>query len=510
MNKQISKGVLLSFVAQGLALLVNLVYTPFLIRILGQNEYGLYQLVLSVVNYLNLMNFGFTGAYVSFYAREKVKENGEKAVARLNGMFLRIFLAITLICVIAGVFLFRHIQILGNQLTEADYATARQLLIYLVLNLAVSFPNSVFTVYIAARERFVFKQIITILNYVLIPLCNIPALYLGWGSVGVAAVTLGLSVLRLLINMIYCLGPLKMKFRFGSFDRILFFSLVGFTFFIFLSDVVDQLNNNVDKFLLGRIIGTGAVAVYSVGFELATYYTACSWAISEMFVPEANRIVVEEKDDDKLTKLFTRIGRYNNYILLLIQTAFFLVGKDFIRLWAGEGYETSYWVAVILMLARYIPAVQTMGVNIQNAKDMHRPRSVIYFGIAIVNVAASIFLIRLWGEIGTSLGTLAAVLLGTGLFMNYYYHRRIGLNVIYFWKALLRWTFMATALCGIVFLVARFVSLDNWLKLFGFVAVYSILYLAVLWFVGMRKEERAELQDTISSLRGKRTEQFSE
>lgn len=503
MNRQISRGVVLSFVSQGLALAVSLVYTPFLIRILGQNEYGLYQLVVSVVNYLNLMNFGFTGAYVSFYAREKVRENGEEAVARLNGMFLRIFLAITAVCILAGFFLINHIEVLGNQLTQEDYTMARRMMVYLVLNLAVSFPNSVFTVYIAARERFVFKQAIMILNYVLTPLCGIPVLYLGGGSVGITAVTLGISGLRLILNMVYCLGPLKMKFRFGHFDKVLFFSLVGFTVFIFLSDLVDQLNSNVDKLLLGRILGTGAVAVYSVGFELATYYTACSWAIPEMFVPEANRIVVEEKDDQKLTMLFTRIGRYNNYILLLIQTGFFLVGKDFIRLWAGEGYETSYWVAVILMLSRYIPAVQTMGVNIQNAKDLHRPRSLIYLGIAIANVGISILLIRLWGEIGTSLGTLIAVIIGAGLFMNYYYHRRVGLDVKFFWKALLRWTIPAIALCGAVWLAARSIRLDTWPKLLCFIVLYTVLYLGVLWSIGMKKEEKEEIRMIIGDLRGR-------
>ena len=510
MNRQISKGVMLSFIAQGIAILVNLVYTPLMVRILGQNEYGLYQMVQSVVNYLNLMNFGFTGAYISFFAREKTKEDGGEGIARLNGMFLRIFLVITLICVLAGVFLLNHIQLLGSHLTEADYHTARKLMVLMVLNLAVSFPNAVFTVYISAKERFVFKQSVTIMNYLLIPLCNLPVLYLGLGSVGVAGVTMGLAVLRLGVNMYYCLGRLKMKFRFGRLDKALFVSLVGFTFFIFLSDVVDQLNTNVDKFLLGRIIGTGAVAVYSVGFELSTYYTFCSWAVSEMFVPEANRIAVEEKDDEKLTALFTRIGRYNNYLLLLVQTGFILVGKDFIRLWVGDGYDTAYWVGVILMMSRYIPGVQTMGVNIQNAKDLHRPRSVIYFGIACVNVAVSIVLIRLWGEVGTSLGTLAAVVLGAGLFMNIYYHRRIGLNVFVFWKALMRWTPLAAALCGVFWLARREIILDDWPRLLLFILVYTAVYLLLLWNAGMKKTEKAEIREMIAGIRKGKTEQGRE
>ena len=497
MNRQISRGVMLSFIAQGVAILVNLVYTPFMVRILGQNEYGLYQLVQSVVNYLNLMNFGFSGAYIRFYSRARAQE-GPEGIARLNGMFLRIFLAITLVCVLAGIFLVSHIQLLGEKLTSAEYVTARKLMILLILNLAVSFPNTVFTVHIAARERFVFKQGVTILNYVLIPLCNLPVLYMGLGSVGVAGVTLGLAVLRLGLNMGYCLAKLKMRFVFGRFDRTLLVSLVGFTFFIFLSDVVDQMNTNVDKFLLGRIIGTGAVAIYSVGFELSTYFTFCSWVIPEMFVPETHRIAVEEKDDRKLTEMFARIGRYNNYVLMLVLTGFILAGKPFIRLWVGEGYEVSYSAGVILMLARYIPAVQTMGISIQNAKDMHRPRAVIYFIIACINVLVSIGLIRLWGVVGTSLGTLAAVALGAGLFMNLYYHRRIGLNVFVFWKALTRWIFLAAILCGAVRVMTRNISLDSWPELIGFVLIYAVLYLALLWTLGMRKTEKAEIRELIA------------
>ena len=505
MNKQISRGVLLSLIAQATAIVVNLGYTPFVIRILGQNEYGLYQLVQSVVNYLNLMNFGFTFAYISFYSRAKAQD-GATGVARLNGMFLRIFLAITLVCLGAGIFLVNHIYLLGSRLSESDYATARKIMILLTLNMACSFVNSVFVVYIAARERFVFKQGIVILNYLLIPLCGLPALFLGLGSVGLASVTLGLAILKLGLNMGYCLIKLRMPFRFGRFDRVLFAELVGFTFFVFLSDVVDQLNGNVDKFLLGRLMGTGAVAVYSVGFELNTYFTCCSWVIPEMFVPAVNRIAVEEKDDRALTALFARIGRYNNYILLLILTGFILAGKPFIHLWAGEAYETSWTVGVILMIAGYIPGVQSLGVNIQSAKHMHRPRAAIYFLIACVNVAVSIWLIRLWGVVGTSLGTLVALILGTGIFMNLYYHFRIGLNIVFFWKTLMRWTLPAISLCGCVWILIRNLSLNTWPRLIVFLIIYTALYALMLWSIGMRKAEKAEILQILATFRsGKRT-----
>ena len=498
MNKQIRGGVLLSFAAAAVTILVNLCYTPLMIRALGKNEYGLYQLVQSVVNYLNLMNFGFSGAYISFFAREKARGDDD-SIARLNGMFLRIFVFIAALCLLGGLVMLKNIHLLGSHLTEADYTTARNLMTVLVLNVAASFISVVFMVYITANERFVFKQLLAILINALIPMLNLPLLYLGKGSIGVVSVTLGLTLLKLTLSAFYCRKKLRMRFLFGRFDRTLFSALIGFTFFIFLSDAVDQMNTGVDKFLLGRMMGTEAVALYSVGFELNTYYTFCSWMIPEMFIPEVNRIAAEEQDDAKLTSLFTRIGRYNNFILLLVLTGFILFGKSFIYLWVGAGYGESYTVGVILMLASYVPSVQMLGVNIQNAKNMHRPRSVVYFLAACANVGISVLLIRRWGVTGTSLGTLAAMTLGHGAFMNVYYHRRIGLNVVTFWKAILQWTMPAMGLCAGTWFLTRSMTSGTWGQLILMIALYASAYGALLWVVGLRKDEREKIRRMINN-----------
>ena len=502
MKKQISGGVVLSVIAQTVSIAVGLVFTPVMIRILGQNEYGLYQLVQSVVNYLSLMNFGFSGAYIRYFSMAKTKGDPQE-IANINGMFMRIFLIISAICLAAGTVLLFNIHVLGPHLTEADYAVARRLMILMVINLAVSFPGNLFAVYMSANENFVFQKAVGILINILVPALTLPLLWWGKGSVGVVAVTLFLTVLRIALSAWYCLKKLGMKINLRYREKAIFIGLLSYTFFIFLSDMVDLLNTNVDKFLLGRMIGTVSVAVYSVGFTLTHYYTLVSWIIPEMFVPEANRLAIEEKDDRKLTKLFTRIGRYNNYICLLVLTGFVLVGREFIQLWVGDGYENAYAVGVILMASGYIPSVQTLGVNIQNAKDKHKMRSLIYFGIACVNVVCSIFLIRKWGEIGTSLGTLFAVLLGSGIFMNWYYHRKIGLDIWNFWKAILRWTVPAGLLCAGVWWIKQQIVIDSWMKILLFAVAYGLLYALLLWTVGLKPEERTRIRSILKKRLGR-------
>jgi O-antigen/teichoic acid export membrane protein len=122
---------------------------------------------------------------------------------------------------------------------------------------------------------------------------------------------------------------------------------------------------------------------------------------------------------------------------------------------------------------------------------MHRPRSVIYFLVACANVGISVLLIRRWGVVGTSLGTLLAVLAGHGIFMNLYYHFRIGLNVVTFWKTILRWTVPAAGLCAAYWLLIRSVQVRTWGMLLALAAGYAILYAGLLWLIGLRKEEKA-------------------
>ena len=481
-NRQISGGVVLSMFSQVITIAVGLAYTPVMIRILGQSEYGLYQLVQSVVDYLNLMNFGFSGAYIRYYSIAKAK-NDEKEVANVNGMFMNVFLFIAILCLAVGILLFFNIDIFGSQLTDSDYMIARKLLVIMVVNLALSFPNSLFVAFMSAREQFIFQKVVNIGVNILIPILNLPLLFMGFGSVGVVAVTLLLTVIRFIVNAWFCFSKLKMKIRLNYFNKKIFVGLLGYTFFIFLSDLVDQLNSNVDKLLLGRISGTIAVALYSVGFSLKNYYTTLTWLVPEMYIPEVNRVAIAD-NNKRLTELFTFIGRINNYIVLFIIGGFAILGRNFIHLWTGSEYDISYYVALILMITGYIPAVQTLGVNIQNAKNMHKIRSIVYLIVACFNVILSIFLIKCWGVIGTCFGTLIATIMGHGFFMNYYYRKYLKLDISYFWKSLIKWYPFVGVAVALSYVLIRNLVLANWWMLIIGIFLYSIVYISFLVIFG--------------------------
>jgi O-antigen/teichoic acid export membrane protein len=66
---QLKAGAALSYILMGLGYVISIAYTPIMLRLLGQSEYGLYNLVSSVVSYLGLLSFGFGSVYMRHYLR---------------------------------------------------------------------------------------------------------------------------------------------------------------------------------------------------------------------------------------------------------------------------------------------------------------------------------------------------------------------------------------------------------------------------------------------------------
>lgn len=483
-------GVILSYAGEIVKILVNLIYTPIMLRLLGQSEYGLYQLVYSVVSYLSLLSLGFGSSYLRFYSRYKAQKD-EDGVAKLNGMFMIIFCSISVICVLCGSVMIGNIRgIFGTGLTNAEYETARILMGMLIINLAMTFPNSVFNCSITAHEKFLFQKFLILLQNIFSPFLTLPLLIMGYGSVGMVSVTTFLTFALLLSNMFYCFKKLHIKFKFKKFQAGLLREMWVFTFFIFLNQIIDQVNWSVDKFLLGRFAGTTAVAVYGVGGQINTMYQQFSTSISNVFVPKVNRIVAESNDNKQLTKLFTRVGRIQFIVLGLILSGFIFFGYPFVKMWAGEEYGASYAVAILLIAPVTVPLVQNLGIEIQRAKNMHKARSIVYLFIAIGNVFISIPLIKLMGPAGAALGTAISLFAGNIIFMNWYYHARIGMDMFYFWKEIFEFIPALIAPCVVGFVIMKSVDISSLVKLGLFAIIYTVVYGLSMYFVGMNAEEK--------------------
>ena len=124
------------------------------------------------------------------------------------------------------------------------------------------------------------------------------------------------------------------------------------------------------------------------------------------------------------------------------------------------------------------------------AKNMHKFRSVLLAVIAIANIIISIPLAKLYGGIGSAIGTSISLIIGNIIILNIYYQKRVGINVIKFWKEIIKMTIPFIIPIIIILIIMKFITLHGYINLIVFGGIYTIIYGIVAYLLVMDSYEK--------------------
>lgn len=493
MKKQINQlrsGVYLSYINLLLGSLIPMFYTPVMLELLGEAEHGLYSLANSAVGYLSLLSFGF-GSTILRYLSKYRAENDKAAVRRTFGFFLILYSGLAVLVMLGGWILVENAaSIFERSLSDQELHKIKILLLVMAFHTALTFPMSVITSVALAYERYVFRRAMDIISTVAGPVVNLIALYMGYASVGMAVAGTVLQLLMLIPNTIYCFCILNIKPTFERMPGSLIREMVGFSFYVFIGSIVDTLFWATDKVILGMLVGTVAVSVYQIGSTFNNIVMQLSTSISGVLTPKITGMVVKDAPKEALTELFIRVGRIQFLVVGLIVTGFAVFGQPFILLWAGASYADAYWIAVLTLFPLCIPLIQNTGLSIVVAQNKHKFRSTVYLIIAIANVISTYLVVPYLGGIGAALCSCLSYLLGQGLIMNIYYDKVIGIDILLFWKNILRMAIFPGVMMVVGLFIKNAVCFDNWITFFAGVIVYTAIYCLGTYRLNMNDYEK--------------------
>lgn len=494
MASQRKKGALLGYANILAKNLVNLVYTPMLLSFVGQADYGVFQSCNSFVFSLSLLTFGFSESYVRFYTRERVG-GSEAGVRRLNGMYLALYLAVVGIALALGLsFAANAGSIFSASFTGAQVALARELMAIMTVNVCCTLFTVVFDAYILAHERFVFQQSRQLFTSLATPLAAYLLLRAGMGPVGVACAQLAVSATLLALNARYAIGVLGMRFDVRHAEWGMLGSIAAFSAWIFANQLCETVNQSVPNMVLGALSGASVVAVFSVAISIRQVFYSLSTTMSSVFIPEINRIVAESDDNAALTRLMTRVGRYQMMLFCWVYGGFVIIGRFFVEKWAGPGFSDAYWLVVAMTLPVMVPLTQNTGIEIQRAKNMHKARSLVYLAMACFNILFTFATVRRLGYWAPAIGYIASIVLCNGLWMNWYYQRRVGLAMGFFWRRNLPVLLAASVVTALCLAGAVVVPVAGWIGFLAWGAVYTVLFAAAMWTAVLDEGERGAVR----------------
>lgn len=497
---QIKIGAMLSYISLALTGIIGLVYTPLMLKYMGQAEYGLYSLVASFIGYLTILDLGFGNAIVVYTARYRAKGDRENE-QKLHGMFFVVYTILGIIAGILGFVLYLNVGTLfGDSFTPDELGKARIMMGILTFNLIVTFPLSIFGNIITAYEEFVFSKLVNIVRQLIMPVIMLPLLIMGYKSITMTIVITALNIACLLTNMMFCLKKLKISIRFKGFDKKLLKEIFAFSVFIFLNQVVDKINWSMDQVVLGSVAGTIAVAVYSVASQLNNIYLSFSTAINGVLLPKVTKMVENKASDEEISNEFIKTGRIQYLIMALVIIGFVIFGREFIAIWSGAEYAESYIIACILMIPVTVPLIQNIGINILQAKNKHKFRTLVYMGISVFNIILSIPLAKMYGGVGAAIGTAISLIVGNIIIMNIYYHRTIKIDIPKFWINILRMSIPMLIIAVPAYFVNNMFIYNTWVSFGVKVAAFSALYCATVYIFAMNDYEKGIINNIFGKI----------
>jgi len=490
-GSQRKAGVILSYVNLIIGCVVPLLYTPIMLRLMGQAEYGLYSLSNSVIGYLGLLNFGMGSVFIRYAARYRA-ENKVDDIRRLTGMFVVIYsIFAVLVCIVGAVIVIYADVFFQEGLSAEEVVRMRWLLIVMIANTAISFPASIIVSILTVYECFVFSKALGVVATILTPCLNLVVLYFGGASLGITLAGAGLQCLMNLLYMWFVFRKLRIIPSFHNMPLNLIKEIIQFSAFVFLSSIVDMLYWATDKVLIGATLGTVAVAVYNVGGVFTSMMQNMAHAISNVFTTRVTMLSVREDSEKVTSELLIRIGRLQFYVVSFILSGYIVFGQIFLRLWAGEGYEEAYYVGLLTMIPLAVPLIQNIAFTFCVAQNKHRFRAIVYAVIAVINMVLTYLILPYYGIIGAAACTAGAFLLGNGIIMNVYYSKVMNMDIAGFWRTIGRVAVVPIVLSvashGIVNMALPYTS---WISMIVEVIVFTSLFWVMTWFISMNSYER--------------------
>lgn len=424
-------GAVLGYLGIGVSIITGFLSVSLLTRCLGQSEYGVYSLVASMVGYISIMDFGMHNVTIRYITIYKAQSDWS-GQSHFLGLTVKIYFFIDLIAAIIGLGVFNSVPyIFEARLTAPEIELTQKLFLVLLINLLISMPGAVFEACLIAYEKFVYVKSLSLLKLVMKLILMSAILLTGGRSLALVFLDTFLNISVLLAEIVYCFSGLKISIDYSARlqNNPLLKKIVLFTSFVFIASISDQINWKADGIILGIIEGAKAVGISAVGMQLMSVYRSVTSVVSSVYLPQVTNMVITGKSNKELTDIMIRVGQIQLALVGLILCGFFTVGKSFIVFWAGKEYVDAYWVFAVLAVSLIVPSTQSIGINILEAKNMHKFRAKVYLGISVLNILLTVFLVKKYSVIGAALGTAMAMIVGNTIIINIYYWKAVRLEI---------------------------------------------------------------------------------
>lgn len=506
-NKELRLGVILSYLLIAINILSGFLLVPFIIKGIGQSNYGLYTAASSLIT-MFIVDLGLGTAVTKFVSKYRVTSNQEE-INKVTSVVFICFLFLALILLVIFGILFPFLKNIYSSFTPEELESFKYVFIIVASYSVITFPFSIVNGILVSYDKIFLTKIADIVSKLIFIVLTILVLVFNLGIYFLTACYAAHGIISVVLKLIFVKTKTPTKFfcklNFQEFKKI-FIEVIAFSIWAAINSFGRVILVSIAPTILGFASpaskGTSEIAIFAIAVQVESYVSLFATAFGSIFYPSISRILFKQGHDYKQSlqefhKFHIKIARIQALILFVILGGLAVFGREFVYLWVGEGYEQSYYC----ILAICLPAL--VFYPLQTAENATAAiEKIKYCGLSTiisvaVGIGSSIGLAFVWGAIGVSLGICIGLLTRTVLF-NLVFKKYLKINPLeFYFKSYVSFLLPIAISVAVGVVLNILLPGTSWLYFILKAAAVLVCYLIFVCAIGLNKQEREKFDSRL-------------
>jgi len=462
--------------------LTALFMTPFIIRSLGTEDFGLWTLAGAFLGYYGMMDLGIGAAVSRHVSASLGKKDYDEANALLSTA-MGIYLCIAAVLLLATF-------VIAGLMYYFDYHERGALFAQIILMIgslqAVGIPMNVYGGALVAQLRYDLLTSFSFISLVLRTILLVVVLWLGFGILGMAYVSLATGLLNLAMPFFTVRKVMPfVKIRWSLVGSEARNTLLGYSAFIFLSNAAKIIRFKIDVVVIAEFLSLVATAHYQVAAMLISQFRYGMDAIFGVLFPYFGKLSASEENREKMHRVFSFMMKRSIQATFFASAAMIIWGRDFIIVWVGPEFEVAYPCVVALAIAEIVTGSQVPAYHFLSGTSRHKFLAYVNIVEAVLNLILSIVLVGFTdlGILGVALGTAIPMVLFQGIAVPIFFSRQTQEPLSGYVMSWLRTLLTCSVVLSPSIVYAYFYSEPTYPSLLIQGAVAMVIYIIGLWLI---------------------------
>lgn len=491
-----------NYARQALQTLIFVLLTPFIVRKVGADDFGLWSLVQATIGLLGLMDMGYSASVVKYVADARGRGDSERT-GNLTATFFWLYAALGALTIAATVAVAPFLpSLLG---IPADKARTGQFVWILIgIRSATGLPLGLFAGILVGYQKQVLSNASRLLGTLSYALVTWWALSMSPSLETLAWTSLATGVGANLIAMLFCIGSTPgMSLSPRRFRRPLLREISTFSLWFFLIQVSLLLATRVDTLVINAFLPLAAVALYTVAIRVAEKASVLCRQLANALAP----MIAELKgagEERNVRAVFLKGSMLGVACAAPLLVGLFWLADETLAVWMGEEFRSAALPCRLLLAAAMVSVVHGNTENVLSMTGHQKYLALASLGGQVLNLLLTLALVRPLGIAGVALATLVAQCAVQFLFIQRRAGEVYGVTRSQFYRGTLSPSIPGSVAC-VGAIAAGSVALPptSLPAIAGLLAWGGLCFGAAFWFAGLSRDDRAYFAGRLRALRSK-------